>query len=275
VPEQDVKATFTDAEVSNIISPKTESAPVPVPDVQVTEPAVVKQNPEYTISSDDSTYQAVWKIMSDMKEYSVNDLALLLADFGFTKSQISPLTSTMFKNELVTRRKDDKRSGLGPTQYIYRLIEGVPITGIEVRAKGNGKGKHVAESDSVQVQANAKVQVQQQLPIASQTTEQTTEQTKDQPVTSLLQSLTPTKTEAPLLSNTTVIRGVEFSLDEYAQLYRELRKAGFAPDKVRHADSLVTATFKIKGIEFTDNDLNSLVGQMDALSLTFAQAIKL
>lgn len=73
----------------------------------------------------DTIHEAMWKVMADGEEYTVNDLVLLLEEYGFNEKRISPNMSRHFASGFFTRRNISDNENR--PKYAYRLnVEEVP-----------------------------------------------------------------------------------------------------------------------------------------------------
>lgn len=218
------------------------------PKVQVTTARQVE------ISHDDHVKTAVWKVMLDGEEYTASDVALLLLDYGFRATQVKPVLSIFHQEGYVTRRPIPATSAYKPVQFTYRLKDvTAPIPKFKTRDSRGGRSPHIADPE-FPVNYSAPEPVE-----------------KDMTKPNLLQPLQPEPSKAPLISVQIQLRGQTITLEEFDQLYGELCKAKF--DQVGRPESLLEASYKIKGVTFTVSELYELVGKMGELGAAFSQAV--
>lgn len=240
--------------VTAVAAPVTALTPVEAPKVALEAPKTLVEAPPVKIEATavtrtaepvnpgDHLYTAIWKVMSDNKEYTVNEIAVLLADYGFTQGNISPAMSEFFKNGYVMRR--DTRSPSNRLQYAYRL-KNMPMPAF--------KPKYAVDAPTAAPEAKSEVQ---------------TAAAPEVPMPALLQPVS-TVEDAPLLEFTLRIKGTPITLREFAQLYDELKNAGFLEREASKGGLLVQASYTIKGTVFTAAELTSLVEQMEKLEHEF------
>lgn len=210
------------------------------------------------ITNGDTLPEAIWKIMIDHAEYSVSDLALLLSDYGFRYSQVSPVMTTLFQGGFFERREIE-RPGKVP-YYLYKLkpnMEQPPKTKRAARAVAK-VSEPAAPAAPVETQP---------VPKEPEMTD-----TAAKPAESMLKVVTPTnEAPKPLLDVAITIKGVSITIAQFAQLYQELRAQGLAnlPPK---SNSLIEATYTIENASFTRQELFELVEKMNNTARNFQKA---
>jgi hypothetical protein len=220
------------------------------PQEQMTAPsvAVPSEKPKrvVTIESTDTLYQALAKVMGDFEEYSVNDLTVLLSDYGFRYSQISPSLSTLYRDGYFVRR-EVPTVGLRH-YYMYRLKKDVTLP-IGRHARGSAKQTNNPQPETKD--------------------EAMTNAAQQEPTGTLLQ--VAQADAVPLFENVIRIKGIEITLDEFSQLYKELRAQGFG-DLRKKSLGLIEARYNIKGAEFAASELDQLVDKMNSTARGFQKS---
>jgi hypothetical protein len=244
----------------------------------------------------DSLNVAIWKVMSDREEYTVNEIGLLLADYGLTMGSVSP-TMSLFSQKGYADRREVKPEA-GRSYFVYRLKD-IPMPDFPTSSRTKFAQAPVT---SVSTDAQLKDAVEQfnqtpaqPEPVAQAAAQTTTNETKEQENMSksaqaaatsaasaaasaqapLLSIVEKNLTDlVPLLSMSIEIKGISITLSEFGQLYKGLRAEGFQAGG--HAPKgLLEKTYAIKGTTFTHDELNKLVGMMSDLGLNFQKAVTL
>lgn len=232
-------------EVKLVETPEPQNTPKEA-SVAVTPAArVVKES----VTASDTLYEALAKVMSDGEEYSTNDLCVLLSDFGFRFAQISPSLSTLFqKGNIFDRRKVAGKGKL--YHYVYRLKPGaqMPVARKSRDASEQQVSKQTAPQPEQTVMTNAAPQNE---------------------TPALLQVVAAAPIEKPSLFDLTIhIKGVEISINEFAQLYKELKAQGFG-NPLPKSGMLIEAQYVIKGANFTRAELDALVETFNSTARGF------
>jgi hypothetical protein len=196
------------------------------------------------VKADGTLSEAIWAILGDGEEYSSADIVMLMKQFGYTSSQISPLLSKRFAEGLLTRRlvmvdgrwvNVYKKAGELPEKYTMQ--------------------KSVV-SDIVKAQ-----------------------QPQEKKVISATQEIDISDFEPPELFDSRIrIKGIEIDIVDFATLYKELSEAGFVrdmhkPSSEKPGNRLLTTTHVIKGVPFERDELSMLAKDMYNLANRFKLAI--
>jgi len=254
----------------------------------VHEQAPVAVKVQEDVKPGDTLHESIWKVMVDREEYTVAELVLLLADYGFTAANISPAMSVFFQNGWVDRR-EGKHEGQR-AHYVYRLKE---IQKPEFK-KGARTQLAISPVTKVASDATLKDAVEQfnqapmqeaatpAAPVAEAVTTNQSVSNKEHEVMSkaatapLLQVVPQTPAAAaPLLACVVSMKGVEISIIEFGQLYKELRASGFHAGRTQKASLIQANSYNIKGVQFTTDELDELVGKMNEMGIAFQKAVTL
>ncbi len=193
------------------------------------------------VKTDGTLSEAIWSILSDTEEYSSSDLVTLLKPFGYTSSQISPLLSKRFAENLLTRRLVQID---GRWVNIYKKAAELPE-------------KYTMQKSVVSAIVEA-------------------QQPQEASVIAAIQEVTKEAViEKPQLFETVIrIKGVEIDINEFTGLYKELSEGGFVRDmhkafSERINGRLLTTTHLIKGVEFSREELLQLTNSMYTMANRF------
>jgi hypothetical protein len=195
------------------------------------------------IDGTEDVIEAIWKVMADRKFYTASDLTVLLTDYGFRASQISPVMTRMHQQELFVRTKVPTGAKTGPKHaYAYQLVEGAVMP---IKAKKTGP-KPLQE------------QTQQELPEMHQLVK---------PVPVVIDD------EAPLLNIAISIKGHHLTIAQFVQLAIDLKAMGFGGPAVQKP-SLIETQYTIENKMFTRSELKDLYGKILATFEQFDRAIE-
>jgi hypothetical protein len=197
------------------------------------------------VKTDGTLSESIWSILSDTEEYSSSDLVTLLKPFGYTSSQISPLLSKRFAENLLTRR--------------LVLVDGRWVNVYKKAAELPEKYTMQKSVVSAIVEAQQATEVEV---IAA-----TQEVMKSEPVS-----------KPELFDSSIRIKGVEIDIVDFTTLYKELSDAGFVRDmhkqtSEKSGNRLLTTTHVIKGVPFEREELGLLAKAMYTLANRFKLAI--
>lgn len=188
-----------------------------------------------TMSADDHLNTLIWKAMADHLPYKSEDVAALVQAIRPTqslKSVANRLSALGIEGWFVIDR-------VGKTNT-WTLKEGIACPDLKIDSLRNRKSTPAAavpaeptqtHQEAIEMNKPALVQVTPIAPVAA----------------------------APLLDLTVRIKGQEFTLGECRQLVDELRKLGYGTQAQRVKNGLVEQTVTIKGVEFKQDELDTIV----------------
>jgi hypothetical protein len=199
------------------------------------------------VKSDGTLSESIWSLLQDGEEYSSADITLLLRQFGYTSSQISPLLSKRFSEGLLTRRLVEVD---GRWVNIYKKAAELPA-------------KYTMQKSVV----SAIVEAQQATEVEVIAGMQEVMKTPVEPVSK------------PLLFDSRIrIKGVEIDIVDFTTLYKELSDSGFVREMYKTASPetrLLTTTHVIKGVTFSREELVQLAKSMYTTANRFKTAIEI
>lgn len=197
------------------------------------------------VKADGTLSEAVWALLSDDEEYSSSDITILLKQFGYTSSQISPLLSKRFAEGLLTRR----------------LVE-VEGRWVNVYKKAAELPEKYTMTKSV-VSAIVEAQQPQEEKVIAATSEVQNDAASSAP---------------QLFESRLRIKGVEIDVSEFASLYKELSDGGFVRDmhklyEEKSGERILQTKHTVKGVELSWKELLQLANSMYTLANRLKLAI--
>jgi hypothetical protein len=195
------------------------------------------------IQPGDTLDAAIWKLMADYCEYSAADLVVLLEEYDYNPVSVSPKMSMFFKKGYVTRREVQQ---LPKRPFFVYQLNDMPMPEFA--------GRHAPAANELAAP---------QVPAVQPHNENKEEEVNGKQYTPIrtLTAVAEVKDEQPMFEVSMKIRGADFTFDEVKALYVELTSNGFAAGAPAKK-SLLQATYNIKGVSFTHEELNQLVGKI-------------
>lgn len=230
---EELVTTFRPQEHKSVVAIEEHPAIQPTVTTKPLEPASIPTPP---LLATDTIRIMIWKVMSDYKEYTTPDVVLLLGDMAKTATSVATALSGLDGEGWFDR----KEIGRSP-RYSYTLRRSIPMPTDMRRRKAEEKTDAQSEQTETQV---------------TETKEITVQAVKNTP-----------QLQAPLVEIAVKIKGRIFTNQEVKQLTSELSLLGYghAAQRFNQAPKgLVTKTIYIKGMEFSDAELEELVNTLSA-----------
>lgn len=200
------------------------------------------------VKVDGTLSEAIWSVLADGEEYSNSDIATLLKQFGYSSSQISPILSKRYSENLLTRRLVQID---GRWVNVYKKAAELPE-------------KYTMQKSVVSAMIEA-------------------QQPKEETVIAATQEVSQVAAEESkpeLFESSIRIKGIAIDINEFASLYKELSDAGFVRDMhkafaEKANGRMLTTTHLIKGETFSRSELLELTNMMYTLANRFKTTLAL
>lgn len=215
----------------------------------------------------------VWHVMQDRQWYSSNDIFILLQDHGVNLQRVySVMNIAMDRLEWFEVKKQKQTNDKTVTRPInhYRLKESKLPENLEILSKHlvfETIDKPIADTFTLPNKISPVIKepivkdkdvLLRKAPIITSGNNET-----DNLVSALkLKQLTE---DTPLVQVSFKIKEIDFTMSEVEQLYKEIVQLGIKGSNDYPTTTLIQRSTIIKGVNFTDSDLLSIIDSLDSI----------